>query len=1473
MIRKHFYLVVVFLLSFCSVTSKAQVSSQNELLQNVAEVCGTGNHEPTDCLLLRRGAQAFGVESLDTLAEMLERRVLDKGNMHTIGAINDLLSYSEKHFGQVSQEAVVCRRRLVDIYSSIDWDKARNLADDNEKCAEALHKKYPKNKEVELLRLVTQLEHLTILRNHDSDNPEHWVKVIRIEKDLEPYLTGEIEYTPPLVDCCHLMAVYKSNSSTWTDYVNGLIHQTFPKGTYLKGNYDGSNVYSNMSAFLEHAIKGAETLWGEHDLRRILLISNVATIQMYAKSEQFETLHDNLSEWHSFLLSYLPEGDPTTDLIQMIMWECDACYGQRLYEIRSPYPILYRYESFYGKESVSYLAMLFNLTRVMTMANPEKGITLMKELREMLDERFTKVSDLYGIHLWSLCMVGMPLMNVNSSGIQSYISSMTDWYIQNHKASWQSVYIGKSIANLFSNYLSVPDKGVEFYTLAKDDVEKLTGEDSQFSVSVLENLVSCQTQSSSRDLLTDGERNCKRLMALKERKGSSSARDYSMLSSILYKLGKKEETIKVLREGIAKSKKSEDKMWRCMLQLYLGWGLYSDMSISIDAEPKQLFEEAIPYFKEHIGQHGGTFMEGFNYIGYYYSALKEYAKEEKTLLDGMKLHETLYNGEYDVFYINMLSDLYSFYVQSVNEYDKAEQLLQGRLEKLQQDPSFSVSGVILNLLWNRYRLLSTKTDDWMLRFTALHEIEAEIGRIKMYSGAEDSQLRAMTMPVVYEYANLFPILGNMLKDVEKLHGQNIPGISKEQTERIMHAIPTLYEAVKTHILPEMLKEEKELKRTGDNYLDNYEATNLYTALANYYVSIEHDTLKAESYHSQLLASSLPYVRMKAHAELGQLSMLQGHYEQAAHHFEQLKEEADKGERQLSGPADQAKYLRSIGDAYLMCGRYKDAIPLAREYFKLRQQQIAQNFDLLTQSEREAFIRDGGAGGGGINILLPKFPEELATEAYDAALASKGLMLRASERIKSAVMNSNNKALLTLVDSLNQLSSRYKTLDTQSQWKFEYNGSGYNPEVVALRQQIESLERNINRQASQFIEGMNTPDWKSLQAVLKEGEAAIEYVLADSASCGALILLPQKEPYYIPLTSTMQLWKDLAIVNNKNAIEKAEDLYKKDSLKLYNKLWKPMEEKLKGVTTVFFSPTGFLNELAFLAFKCPDGAYLSDHYEMHQMLSTGDLCFLRSKAEKGVAKSASLYGSVFYSPEHEQVAQNMTDDSQLRKHRGALEDAFYYLPFTKEEILQVEGIMHNNHVSTSSHTGFSSTEESVRAMNGHSPEILHLSTHGFFVKGDKSAMDNKFLARFPSMRFSSMQRSGLAFVNANKAWEGETDKPEEADGILTANEVATLDLSKTRLAVLSACQTAVGEYSLEGVYGIHRGFKQAGVQSILATLWNVNDKSTARFMELFYQNWLSGTPMQQSLNDAIRELRREYPSPFYWAPFVLFDAEN
>ena len=1461
--------LIIALVTYVSIGSSGHLVEHRQLLREVADICGTGNHEETDCQLLRQGAQVFGMASLDSLADILENRVLDKGNVQTIAVLNSLLSYSEQHFGQVSQETVVCRRRLISAWWAKDWEKTRQLTEENEKCATLLLKKYPKDKSIKLLSITTQLEFLTILRNRNQDNPEHWAKIIQIEKELEPYLTGKITYTPDLVDCCQMMANYKSNSSTWSEYMNRLIHNTFPNGTYFEGFLDGNEIFSNAPTFMQHALEGAMALWNEHDLRRINVASDFSAFQMRNKLAEYDTLYDKFVKWHSFLQDYLPEGDPMIDQIQLMIWECNVRYGQKLYEVRSPYPMLYRLESFYGKQSFAYLMTMFNLSSVIMMVNIENGKQLLKELQIIVDEQCEQNSDLYGSYLMGIYWGAQALASQSPTDYQVFLNRLTDWYEKNHRPSWESIYIGKQIANIYYTSLSLPDKAANLFDIVRNDVSNIS-KGSVFYTSVLENLISSQSQSSNLDTRKEAVEHSKELITIHERQNSPSARDYQMLSSLQLSLGNKEMAIQTLRTGIDKSVLPEDGLWRCLLQLTLGWNLYSVMGVSLQDEPQKIFEEAIPFFKENVGQVGGAYIEGFSLISYYYNALGQYGEAEKMLKDGMGLHEALY-GEYDYIYMQMLSDLYTLYAQNLNDYDKAEQLLEGRLEMIRQNPSFAMHGVVLQLLWNRYNLITCKTDDWMLRFTALYEIQAEVNLMGQLAGEDALQLKDLVLPVIYEYANIFPLLNQFTKEANRLYEQKDPNVSEEQMAALKQMIPALHQLAKESMLPEMLDAENNLKKLGQGYLENYETLNLYTALANYYIGIEQDTIKAESYYRQLLQSKQPTIRMRARAELASLCLQKGTYEQAALYYEQLKQEADNTPQAIVSLEDRVGYCNAIGEAYLNCGRYSDAIPSALDYFKLRQQQVALNFDLLTQSEREAFIRNGGDGGGGILFLLPKFPERLATEGFNAMLASKGLLLRTSERIKRGIMNSGNKELQALTDSLNQLTTRYKTMNTMTDWI--HGNYNYNPEVVKTRQQIEMLERSINRQASAFIDSLNTPDWQQLQKVMNQGEAAIEYVLSDSTSLGALVLLPQGDPIYVPLTPTHELWRTLSNVADMDSYQKAEALYVQDRLHLYDKLWKPMEPLLNDVKTVYYSPTGFLNDLAFAAFKCSDEHYLSDRYELHQMLSTGDLVALRTGSDRDAIKTALLYGSVFYSPEHEIEAQSVVDNNTSNSHRVAVNDIFNYLPFTMNEVHQVERILQNRQVRTDCRTGFSSTEKSFHNISEHSPDILHLSTHGFFIKGDEKSLNNKFLSRFPSMRFSSMQRCGLAFMDANNTWEGDSDKPEEDDGILTANEVALLDLSQTRLAVLSACQTAVGEYTTEGVYGMHRGFKQAGVRSILATLWNVNDKSTARLMELFYQHWLSGTTMQKSLNEAIRELRKEYPSPFYWAPFVLMDAEN
>ena len=111
-----------------------------------------------------------------------------------------------------------------------------------------------------------------------------------------------------------------------------------------------------------------------------------------------------------------------------------------------------------------------------------------------------------------------------------------------------------------------------------------------------------------------------------------------------------------------------------------------------------------------------------------------------------------------------------------------------------------------------------------------------------------------------------------------------------------------------------------------------------------------------------------------------------------------------------------------------------------------------------------------------------------------------------------------------------------------------------------------------------------------------------------------------------------------------------------------------------------------------------------------------------------------------------------------------------------------------------------------------------------------------------------------------------------DGILTADEISHLDLSGTKLVVLSACDTGLGHIDpLEGVLGLQRAFKQAGVESILMTLWKIPDSTTAMFMEKFYERLLAGDTVRQAVKAAQQHLIAGGASdPFYWAAFTVLD---
>jgi len=192
-----------------------------------------------------------------------------------------------------------------------------------------------------------------------------------------------------------------------------------------------------------------------------------------------------------------------------------------------------------------------------------------------------------------------------------------------------------------------------------------------------------------------------------------------------------------------------------------------------------------------------------------------------------------------------------------------------------------------------------------------------------------------------------------------------------------------------------------------------------------------------------------------------------------------------------------------------------------------------------------------------------------------------------------------------------------------------------------------------------------------------------------------------------------------------------------------------------------------------------------------------------------------------------------------------------------------------------------TEESFKALSGKRVAIIHLSTHGRYYTPDATDLNHK--ASFirmgddsRSVEDKALTRSCLMMAGANNVLG---DDPETVDGVddgvLTAKEIAQVDLRGCDLAVLSACETALGDLgSGEGVFGLQRGFKKAGVQTLLMSLWPVDDTATEILMTEFYRQLVAGKTKRDAFQSAQHHLRTtdggKWNSPQYWASFILLD---
>jgi CHAT domain-containing protein len=167
----------------------------------------------------------------------------------------------------------------------------------------------------------------------------------------------------------------------------------------------------------------------------------------------------------------------------------------------------------------------------------------------------------------------------------------------------------------------------------------------------------------------------------------------------------------------------------------------------------------------------------------------------------------------------------------------------------------------------------------------------------------------------------------------------------------------------------------------------------------------------------------------------------------------------------------------------------------------------------------------------------------------------------------------------------------------------------------------------------------------------------------------------------------------------------------------------------------------------------------------------------------------------------------------------------------------------------------------------SPDVLHVATHGFYIA--PAAPDQQTNTDALHGQIDPLLHTGLVMAGANRYWPQDSLATEQDNGISTALEISQMDLGRTQLAVLSACQTGLGTVDgSEGVYGLQRAFRIAGVRHLIMSLWAVPDRETAVFMQTFYNNWTGkGLSIERAFSKTQRYMRRRYDTSI-WGAWVL-----
>ena len=584
------------------------------------------------------------------------------------------------------------------------------------------------------------------------------------------------------------------------------------------------------------------------------------------------------------------------------------------------------------------------------------------------------------------------------------------------------------------------------------------------------------------------------------------------------------------------------------------------------------------------------------------------------------------------------------------------------------------------------------------------------------------------------------------------------------------------------------------------------------------------------------------------------------------------------------------------------GQRAQADSIYRQVMAMQAQQVRTAFLHLTSQEREKFWNQKSYVFRFAPMLayLDRNNGLMTTEAYNAQLFSKGILLNSDVDFKKLLRQSASQELLNKYNQLEALrhdAESYYRMSAEQQQSIDLDH---------MRETIYQLERDLLKGCKEYgsFTASLSIDAAQVAASLAPDEAAIEFadVYVEGMGTTYLALVLRKDqptPQLVRLFSDAEL-RDLKYGGGQHFFQALKTI--EGTNLIYNDprfgqmLWQPITSRLQGISKIFFSPTSLFYQMGIEYLPCDSTHRIGDLFAVYRLSSTKSLV---SRKPTGKPQNATIYGGLKYDmtlaqlqEQHDLLASDsqyllamntlsaaeptLQTDLQRTLDSLSLRGTVHELPGTAHEADNIAEQLLQNNIEANVLQGYSGTEETFKALSGRRQSIVHLATHGFYFSESELKQRGQqlvFADEQTDHLDNALNYSGLLLAGANYALTGGKLPEGIENGILTSREIAQVDLSHVDLVVLSACQTGVGEIRDDGVFGIQRGFKKAGAHSLLMSLWKVSDQATDLMMTCFYRHLMQGHSRHRAFAMAQDDTRRGgFTDPYFWASFVLLDAQ-